>query len=52
MEKNLEDFKIDYKKLEKIIKNIQDKYNFKPEIDFYIPYSVINENLFRLVLEL
>ena len=52
LEKNLEDFKINYKKLEKIIKNIQDKYNFKPEINFYIPYSVINENLFRLVLEL
>jgi 5-bromo-4-chloroindolyl phosphate hydrolysis protein len=52
LEKNLENFKKDYKKLEKIIKNIQDIYDFKPEIDFYIPYSVINENLFRLTLEL
>ena len=51
-DKNIENFKINYKKLKTITKNIKEKYKITPEIDFYIMYSVINENLFRLILNL
>jgi hypothetical protein len=51
-DKNLENFKKYYPKLEEIMKKIIQEYEFTPEVDFYIPYSVINENTFRFTLHL
>jgi hypothetical protein len=51
-DKNLENFKKYYPKLEEIMKAIKQDYKFTPEMDFYIPYSVINENTFRFTLHL
>ena len=46
-DKNLENFKKYYLELENIIKKIKEEYKINPEIDFYIPYSIIKENSFK-----
>ena len=51
-DKNLENFKKYYPKLEEIMKKIVQEYEFTSEVNFYIPYSVINENTFRFTLHL
>lgn len=51
-DKNLENFKIHYPRLEKIIERIKPEFEFTPEVDFYIPYSVINDNHFRFTLHI
>jgi hypothetical protein len=46
-DKNLENFKKYYLELENITKKIKEEHKINPEIDFYIPYSIIKENTFK-----